>query len=157
MLKFRKLVMLSSLLALFALPVLAVPVSTSSNVQIGSQVVFGLQNQFPNTLFQYQEPNTTTCQFEGSSIVQVAANSTDTQVNTATLFPGFTKPVCYVVTEITNPSLPLNIGLSNGGPRLQLAAGGFLLVRVEGGFPTFYVDNPSATQPALLRVVALSN
>lgn len=149
--------LLFTLFALFVLPALAVPVGTANNVQIGSQVVYGLQSQYPDVLFQYQEPTTTTCQFQGSTIVQVAANTTNTTINTATLFPGFTTPVCFVVQEITSPSQQLNIGLSNGGPRIQLAAGGFLQARVNAGFPTFYVDNPSLTQAALVRVVALSN
>jgi hypothetical protein len=79
------------------------------------------------------------------------------QVNTATLFPGFVTPVCFGVQEITSPSRELNFGLSSGGPRINLSSGGFIIVRTRSGSPTFYIDNPSLSNDAVIRVFGLSN
>lgn len=148
------------LLALALMLVLCLPSWAGANpnqIQFGCQVVDGMQNQYPNVLLQYQEPSTTTCQFSGAIVVPVFANSTNTQINTATIFGGFTVPVLVGIQEITSPSLPVNIGLTSSGPRLQLAPGGILVVRLNAGFPTFYVDNTSTNSTALLRVFMLSN
>lgn len=155
---FKKISVAAFLLAISAacLPALSQS-GTAQNVQIGAQVVFGLQNQFPDTIFQYQEPATTTAQMSSSTVVAIPANSTNNAISTSTLFPGFTTPVCWGIAEITSPSLPLNIGLSSGGPRLQVAGAGFLLVRTVAGKPTFYIDNPSVNQAALVRIFGLSN
>lgn len=131
--------------------------STAQNIEINSQVVFGLQSAFPNMLFQYKEPSTTTAQMQGSTIVLIPANSVDNAVNLATLFPGFNMPLIFGVAEVTSPSRALNIGLSAGGPRINLAATGFMLWRANGAFNTLYVDNASLTEPALLRVFGMGN
>lgn len=131
---------------------------TPQNVQVSSQVVFGMQSVYPDTIYQYQEPSTTMAQFQGSTIVSIPANSTDTAVSIASLFPASTAPICIGVSEMTNPSLAtLSVGLSNGGPRINLASAGFFLFRVNGGTPTFYVDNSDLTNAALLRVFLLGN
>lgn len=140
-----------------AAPALAAAAGVSQNIQLGAQMVMGMQSQYPNTLFQYQEPVTTTAQFQGSTIVSVPANTTNNQINTATLFPGCVTPVAIGVQEMTNPGLQVNVGLSSSDTRLQIAPGGFILLRLNGGFPTFYVDNPSVSSPALVRVFILSN
>lgn len=141
-------------LALFV-PVLAA--APAQQVAIACQVVQGLQSVYPNVLFQYQEPGTTTAQFGSSTVVSIPANSTNNTINTATLFPGCVTPVAVGIAEITSPGLPLSLGLSNGGPRLNLAAGGWNVTRVVSGFPTFYVDNASPSTAALVQVFILSN
>lgn len=130
---------------------------TSNQVQISSQLCFGIQNQYPNILLQYQEPSTTTAQFVGSTTVVIPANTANNTIDTATLFPGFQTPVAFGIQEITNPSLPVNIGLDSSGARLQMAPGGFMVFRVAGGTPTFYVDNPSLTTAAVVTIVGISN
>lgn len=154
--------LISGILVVFGLGVLVAarataPSSTAQNIQLSSQMVFGLQNVYPNTIFQYQEPSTTTAQFSGSTAVTIPANSTDNVVDTATLFPAFGTPVCFGLHEVTSPALPLNIGLSAGGPRIQMNAAGFMIFRVAAGNPVFYVDNPSATDDAALQVFGMSN
>lgn len=132
------------------------PVGTSQQVNISGQMAFGTQQVYPNVLFQYQEPGTTTAQFSGSTTIAIAGSTSNVAVNTATLFPGVNTPICYVLQEITNPPQQLNVGLASGGARLDLNPQGFLMVRVVGGTPTFYVDNPEST-PGLLQVSVLSN
>lgn len=136
----------------------ALPQSASpQNVQIGVQAVFGQQQTYPYQLFQYVEPSTTTCQFGTSTIVKIPANSTNNAINTATLFPGLTTPVLWGIADVTYPPLGMNVGLSSGGARQNMAPQGFWITRVQSGFPTFYVDNPSASNAGLIQVFTLSN
>ena len=154
---------LASLLLAFFLVLLgarsyATPAATPQQIQIGQQFVFGMQSVFPNTLFSYQEPYTTTCQLSGSTIISVPANTSNQAISIAALFPAFVNPVAIGIVEVTSPSQQVNIGLASGGARIHLAEGGFATFRVSTtNLPTFYVDNPSATDAALIQVFGLSN
>ena len=130
--------------------------ATAQQIQIAAQVAFGLSNEYPNVLFQYTEPTTTTAGLAASTIVQIPANTTDNAIVTATLFPGFTTPLLWGIAEMTNPGIQLNVGLASGGARLHMAVGGFWITRVNGTGTTFYIDNASSSI-ALLNVFALSN
>jgi hypothetical protein len=162
----RKLRLIFPAIATFALCLLlpqwtlkaqSAAVAAAQQCQIGGQVVFGMQNQYPNVVFQYYEPTTTTVQYSGSTVVSIPANSTNNVVSVATLFPGWQVPVAIGIQEITNPSLQLNVGLSSGGPRINMNPAGFMLFRTINGTPTFYVDNPSASSIGLLQVFGISN
>lgn len=133
------------------------PTSTAQQFQISTQVAFGMGNQFPDLLYYYQEPTSNTAVMDGSTNVVINANSTNTAISTATLFPGVNTPVLWGIAEITNPALPLAVGLSSSGPRMQMAAGGFWITRVASGSPTFYVDNTDPANKALVRVFMISN
>lgn len=133
------------------------PSASAQQIQVSGQLCFGTQNVYPNVLFQYQESGLTTAQYGGSTTISIPANTTNQAINTATLFPGIVTPVAFVVQEITNPPQQLNIGLASGGARIDLNPQGFLMVRVSGGFPTFYLDNPSMSEAALVQVSYLSN
>jgi hypothetical protein len=138
-------------------PALAAASATAQQIQLSTQVIFGMQQQYSSPIFNYTEPSTTTAQYFGNTTVSIPANSTNNVINTATLFPAWNTPVCIGIAEITTPSLNLNVGLSSGGPRFQLAPGGYLVYRSNGGLPSIYVDNPSASSAALVQVFGLSN
>ena len=140
---------------LWAAPAFAAS-ATGQNIQIGAEVVMGLQSVYPNTLFQYQEPPATTAQFQGSTILSIPPTSTNNTVNTATLFSGMATPILVGIADITNPGVQLSVGLDSGGAREVMAPNGFHIVRVASGFPTFYIDN-ATSGAALLRVFILSN
>jgi len=148
--------LITSAIVFFAFKGYAAPAGVAQNVQIGSQVVFGLQSVYPQTLLQYQEPTTTTAQFSGATTVVIPANSTNNQINTAALFPAFTTPVCIGLQDITNPGVSVGVGTSSTDTRVQIAANGFVVYRTASGLPTFYVDN-ATNAPAAIRVFGLSN
>lgn len=136
----------------------ATPSGTANNIILNSQLGFGTQAAYPNVLFQYVEPVATTAQMNGSTIVKVTANTTDNAYSMATLFPGWVTPVAIGIADVTDPGIQTNIGLSSGGPRLHMAANGFLLMRVDtSNMPTLYIDNPSATDDALIQIFGISN
>ncbi len=127
---------------------------TNQNVQISSQVALGLQSAYPQTILQYQEPSTTTAQFSGSTTVTIPASSTDNQINTATLFPGITSPICFGIEDVTDPGVAVSYGTSADDERINLAAGGFAVYRVASGMPTYYFDNATASD-ASIRVFVM--
>lgn len=139
------------------LPAAVVSAGVAQNIQLSSQMVFGLQSVYPNTIFQYQEPSTTTAQFSGNTVVTIPAASTDNVVSVAALFPGFVTPVAIGIQEVSDPAVQLDVGLSAGGPRIKMAESGFMVFRTASGLPTLYIDNADATHDANLRVFGLSN
>lgn len=151
-------------LRLFIAAMLTIWVSTpafaaaaAQNVQISTQVGMGLQAVYPQTIYTYQEPSTTTAQYQASTVLTITHNTVNNAVSIASLFPAFATPICIGICEITSPGLNLSVGLSSGGPRVSLAAGGFMIFRTATGLPTFYIDNADLTEDAQIRVFGLSN
>lgn len=147
--------------SLLALAATATPVSnlTTQQIEINAQVNFGLSDFTNSLLLNYQEPNSTTASTSNSATVTVTANTTDNQVNLSTLFPitATNNAICYGVVDISNPGQQVNIGLAAGGSRFNMAPSGFMLIRVTGSKPTLYIDNPSATVTAVLKVFCLTS
>jgi hypothetical protein len=126
-------------------------------VQINSQIVFGLAQNNNTVLQNYIEPNTTTALFPGMLLVVVPANSTNNAYNLATLFPLANTPIMWGIMDVSNPGQQINVGLAASGQRFMLNPNGYLTARVNGGAPTLYIDNPSASVNALIQLFMLSN
>lgn len=143
---------LISILAWFCFSTFAAGVN--QNVQISSQVAFGLQSAYPEILLQYQEPSTTTAQFSGATTITIPANTTDNTINTATLFSGITTPIVMGFVDVTNPGVSIGIGTAADDTRIEMAAGGFIIYRTASGMPTFYADN-ATDNDANIRVFVM--
>lgn len=131
--------------------------AAAQQVQINSQVVYGLSENNNTVLQNYIEPSTTTALFQGSIVVVVTANTTNNTYNLATLFPVANTPIFWGVMDISTPGQQVNIGLASGGARFSVSPNGFINVRTNGAFPTLYIDNPSASTNAILQIYMLSN
>ena len=131
--------------------------TTPQQVEINAQVNWGLSEFTSSLLLNYQEPNTTTALFSATITVVVPINTTNNAYNLATLFPADNSPLLFGLADLSQPGQQLNWGLASSDGRFQMAPGGFALMRVNGGAPTIYVDNPSTTQPAVLQIFSLSN
>lgn len=130
----------------------------AQNITIGVDVGTGYGGVLGNNVYSYLEPFSTTCQFGGSRQVVVPVNTTNFVVDTGTLFSGFAVPVALGLADTTaSPGVKLNVGMASSGPRIHLAPRGFFYTRTASGFPVFYVDNPSLTQPAVVQVFMLGN
>lgn len=154
-----------------------VPNAAPNQVEINAQVAYGLGYQSNTVLMNYIEPGTTTAQFNETSTVRIPPNAMSYPVNLEFLFPGVYTPILWGIKDVSNPGQTFNLGMCYGGgealkPRdttpkgvvhrfgsnaLTIAPGGFMIARCNGGFPTFYVDNPSSTQYVLLQVFCLAN
>ncbi len=128
------------------------------NVTIGVNVGTGYGGVLSDNVYSYLEPAATTCQFGGTRQVVVPPSSTSFPIDTSLIFSGFAVPIAFGLADTTeSPGQKLNVGMSVGGPRMHMAARGFIYSRTNGGFPVFYVDNPSLTQPAVVQVFMLGN
>lgn len=142
---------------LLGIPCRAATNAASEQIEINAQVNFGLSLTVSDLLLDYEEPNSTTALFRGASTVVVPQNTSNQQIVLSTLFPGFNSYICFGIQDISNPGQAINFGLTSGGARIPMAAGGFSLQRVSGSVPTIFVDNTSVTTPAILRVFAIGN
>jgi hypothetical protein len=131
--------------------------ASPQQVQISSQICFGLSQNNNTVLQNYNEVSTTTALFQGSIDVPVPANSTNNAFNLATLFPVANTPLLWGIQDISNPGTQVNVGLSSSGPRFNLNPNGYLTARVNGGAPTIYIDNPSMSNGAIIQLFLLSN
>ena len=154
--------MKKQLLALFAFIACfiaqpAIP-QTAQQVIISGQVAYGLGWNATTVLLNYAEPSTTTCTWESSTVIEIPENTTNNQINLASLFPGVTTAVVYGWQDVTaSPGQQLNWGLASSGARFDMAPAGFTVIRVTGSSPTIFVDNPSASQNAYLQVSCMGN
>lgn len=135
----------------------AVTNATAQQVQINSQIIFGLSQNNNSVLQNYIEPNTTTALFAGSLPVVVPADSVNNEYNLSTLFPLANSPILWGLEDKSNPGQQVNVGLTASGPRFFINPNGYLTARVNGGAPILYIDNPSANSAALLMLFMMSN
>jgi len=126
-------------------------------VQINSQICFGLSQNNNTVLQNYIEPNTTTALFQATLVVVVTANTTNNTYNLATLFPVANTPILWGMEDISSPGQQVNWGLASGGQRFNMAPNGYFVCRVAGGAPTLYIDNPSMSVNALIQLFVISN
>lgn len=116
----------------------------------------GFSNNPFQVLMNYMEPTTTTGSVGDSATITVPINTTDYQVVFSTEFPSASAGLFMFVQDISNPGMALNIGLSAGGPRIHMAASGFIAARITGSQPTLYIDNSSVSSTAIIRVGVLA-
>jgi hypothetical protein len=140
-------------------PVNATPVTNAnpSQIEIDGQVSFGLGYGTNTNLFNYQEPGTTTCLFNGSTTVFIPPSTTNQAVNLTTLFPYINTPVLWGWCDISNPGQAVTWSLTSSGATIDMAPGGFSLFRVNGGAPTIYFNNADMANTAIIRVFFLAN
>ena len=129
----------------------------ANQIEINSQIAYGLGYQSNEVFLNYVEPGTTTALFGQTVTVAVPANTTNYPINLATMFPNVNTAIMYAVEDISNPGQQVSIGMDSGGSRFIMAPGGFFECRVNGSSPTLYVDNASVNQYALLKVVCIAN
>ncbi len=150
----------ATLLSLFACLLLARPAipQTAQQVIIAGQLAFGLGWSATTVLMNYQEPSTTTCTLQASSVVKIPKNTTNNTINLATLFPAVTTAVAYSIADITSsPGQQVAVGMASSGSRFQMAPMGMMMFRVNGSSPTLYCDNASMTTDAYLSVSCMGN
>ena len=131
--------------------------ATAQQVEINCQVNFGLSDSAYSMLLNYQEPSTTTGLFNSSLIVEVPANTTAQSIDLSSLFTFVNSALVLTIADISSPGQQVNIGLTSSSARLNIAASGFMAVRVTGVLPTLYADNPSANTAAILQIGIISN
>jgi hypothetical protein len=131
--------------------------ATSQQVQINSQIIFGLAQNNNTVLLNYIEPDTTMALFSGSLVVVVPPNTNNNTYNLTTLFPVANTPILWGMVDISNPGQQVNWGLASSGARFDMNPNGFFVCRVNGSAPTLYIDNPSASVDALIQLFVLSN
>ena len=59
--------------------------------------------------------------------------------------------------DISDPGQAVSFGMAAAGTRFDMAASGFMMVRVAGSRPTLYVDNASSSHYAILQVSCMGD
>lgn len=139
--------------ALWLLP-LAASAETLQKVQFGASCVFGAQTVSPNQLFNYTEPDATQCQYTVEYVVKLDPSATNVAVSFADLFPVGSVPVVVGAADISGQNFDL--GLETSGARIHINANGYFVSRVSETSPIFFLDNPSGSQAAYVKLFGLS-
>lgn len=125
-------------------------------VGIFLQCFHGYSDSSHQSLINYTEPSSTTAKYCAQHEAPVVKNTPNNAFNLASLFPAFgTDNVLLTIEEISSTPLQLNFGFTSGGTRLPLTA---LVARLKtGALPTIYIDNPSLTTDATIRISVVGN
>jgi hypothetical protein len=133
--------------------------ATANQIEINTQVSYGLGFQNNTNLIDYVEPGTTTALYNGQTTVFIPPSTTDQAINLATLFPYVNTPLLWGVQDISNPgqSFSLAMAASAGSQKFTIAPGGFQINRVNGSAPILYVSNSDPSNYVILKVFMLAN
>lgn len=128
------------------------------NVTIDMQIGFAMGSNPSGLPFNYTEPITTTAQFCDSHTVAIDPSETDFEVDLASIFAGIADPIAFGMQDLVeSPGVPVEWGLAVGGTRFPMAGTGAMCIRVSGELPTLYIDNPSATDMAVLKFTVMGD
>lgn len=133
---------------------------TDQNISLNMQVGFGLQENPAQLALNYSESITTTAKYLNNYTETIAANTTNNQVDLATIFAGITEPIAFGMQVLDeSPGNPVNWGLASSGTRFGLGATGALLIRLspDETLPTLYIDNPSLTLSTTLLFTVMGD
>lgn len=135
--------------------------ATAQQVEINSQVAFGLGYQSNQTLMNYVAPGTLTAKFALQTTVFIPPSTTAQAVNLATLFPFINTAIVYGLQDITAAGQAITVSMKSDGTNgMPQAAGGFSEWRVNcaiASAPTLYLTNSDATNYAIVKVFCLAN
>ena len=94
----------------------------------------------------YVEPPATVAAVTLKSIVPIPANTMNSPINLATLFPALTSAntVALIIREVTPVPVGFNFAASTTDPGFPVRAGSIAAIGI-GALQTIYVDNASLT------------
>lgn len=105
---------------------------------ISARMSHGLNTQ--DDLMSFAE-GTLTAAVSSKQQVTLPANTNNTSVNLATLFPGISSARSISIRDISNPGRGVSFGMANGGARFPWPAGFAMMMTLTGTLPTIYFDN----------------
>ena len=113
--------------------------------------------QAPGNLVNYIEPVSVQAGEGLKTVVNIPFNTTNNQINLATLFPALTVINALIVRDITQIGQAVTISSANTGTKLPLKALGIMATTPMSAPFSLYVDNASLTAAATLEVTVIGS